>query len=527
MARHLALRLRNRGNTGLPLGVPCGGLTVGSDSGMEVHLAIRRTLARWARLALIVSFSLVGVVGFCVLVCCLNLQRMASEARRALAAESPHFPPDPLGPTGYLDLPHLKTLADHVDSDVAATCDLIASGRRSVQACDEALVQSHRRFAGDLVSWYSGSHPRTRAAWSWLLGIPAWPDQPTWTWEPAAPRYKTVLHASRAVLVAMQDADQQKESDLHDRLVEIHMHYLNDVEAQFGSPLLMPGRVMQWAMEKLLFAHLVRDARQTPLPSHLSRWASHIEQHLQRRIPFGAIIHWERRFLRALVRGFASDTDPLRKMSTCESIIKSALMAPGFGSEADRRDIARLLVADIDRIIDAEAGFFFDRPRHIIALARSDWDALRELRGHDDQALAKLCFRQDVFSQLAIFLGVTIAPRSMTSKAIAYGVLLDQWPTWSRRFEAELEAIAMGRGTVLALRLAQQHASSGSYPEGLEALKDQVSPTTLIDPFSDKLLVYHRVSSGYTLYSVGADGRDDGGDLKRDLLIVAATGSNN
>ncbi|MCS6829639.1 MAG: hypothetical protein RMM08_02110 [Armatimonadota bacterium] len=50
----------------------------------------------------------------------------------------------------------------------------------------------------------------------------------------------------------------------------------------------------------------------------------------------------------------------------------------------------------------------------------------------------------------------------------------------------------------------------GNYPDTLHALKlDEL----IIDPFSGKELVYKREGERYRLYSVGQDGKDDGGRL--------------
>ncbi len=67
------------------------------------------------------------------------------------------------------------------------------------------------------------------------------------------------------------------------------------------------------------------------------------------------------------------------------------------------------------------------------------------------------------------------------------------------------------RTTVLAQRvvtlgmlaLAREWADKGAYPEAL--------PAGLVDPFTGQALVYRREGAGYVLYSVGPDGKDDGG----------------
>jgi hypothetical protein len=57
--------------------------------------------------------------------------------------------------------------------------------------------------------------------------------------------------------------------------------------------------------------------------------------------------------------------------------------------------------------------------------------------------------------------------------------------------------------TLGMLTLARERADKGAYPEAL--------PAGLMDPFSGQALVYRREGAGYVLYSVGPDGKDDGG----------------
>jgi hypothetical protein len=51
----------------------------------------------------------------------------------------------------------------------------------------------------------------------------------------------------------------------------------------------------------------------------------------------------------------------------------------------------------------------------------------------------------------------------------------------------------------------------GAPPKSLSELVPRYFETTPIDPYSDRPLVYRRTADGYLLYSVGINGRDDGG----------------
>lgn len=65
--------------------------------------------------------------------------------------------------------------------------------------------------------------------------------------------------------------------------------------------------------------------------------------------------------------------------------------------------------------------------------------------------------------------------------------------------------------TEIALRLYQ--LETGAYPAKLEALVPQYLDSVPVDPFSPDLsgLIYKPQTNSYSLYSVGPDGKDDGG----------------
>jgi hypothetical protein len=63
----------------------------------------------------------------------------------------------------------------------------------------------------------------------------------------------------------------------------------------------------------------------------------------------------------------------------------------------------------------------------------------------------------------------------------------------------------------LAFALARYRLDHGRYPERLDALVPRYLPDVPRDLFSGRALVYRRDGDGYVLYSVGVNGRDDGG----------------
>jgi hypothetical protein len=63
----------------------------------------------------------------------------------------------------------------------------------------------------------------------------------------------------------------------------------------------------------------------------------------------------------------------------------------------------------------------------------------------------------------------------------------------------------------LAFALAGYRSDHGRYPHSLKELSPAYIADIPNDPFTDRDLVYQSKGTGYLLYSVGPNGRDDGG----------------
>jgi hypothetical protein len=63
----------------------------------------------------------------------------------------------------------------------------------------------------------------------------------------------------------------------------------------------------------------------------------------------------------------------------------------------------------------------------------------------------------------------------------------------------------------LAGALSVYRLEHGTYPEKLDDLVPGNLPRLPVDFYSEKPFLYHQLKSGYLLYSVGENGRDDGG----------------
>jgi hypothetical protein len=68
----------------------------------------------------------------------------------------------------------------------------------------------------------------------------------------------------------------------------------------------------------------------------------------------------------------------------------------------------------------------------------------------------------------------------------------------------------------VALALAAYRSDTGHYPVTLDELAPKHLPKVPGDLFSGAALVYRPTAAGYLLYSVGVNGRDDGGQWTDD-----------
>ncbi|MBN1391352.1 MAG: hypothetical protein JW947_00960 [Sedimentisphaerales bacterium] len=81
----------------------------------------------------------------------------------------------------------------------------------------------------------------------------------------------------------------------------------------------------------------------------------------------------------------------------------------------------------------------------------------------------------------------------------------------SYRVKAEVQSVPV---IIAALRFK---IDKGQYPEDMAELRQSGYITEIpIDPWSDQPLVYKRTADGFTLYSVGLNFKDDGGEVHRD-----------
>jgi len=90
-------------------------------------------------------------------------------------------------------------------------------------------------------------------------------------------------------------------------------------------------------------------------------------------------------------------------------------------------------------------------------------------------------------------------------------------PNSDRAFESVIKLETRRRMTVVAIALKRYFLRHESYPEALEGLVPECIPELSCDPWSGMPFHYRLNADGtFLLYSVGEDGRDDGGDAAPD-----------
>lgn len=86
-------------------------------------------------------------------------------------------------------------------------------------------------------------------------------------------------------------------------------------------------------------------------------------------------------------------------------------------------------------------------------------------------------------------------------------------PPLQRYHQYVTRAATLRRATILITHLHAYDAKNGHYPPTLTAAVD--TPSLTIDPFSDAPFKYNTDGETFTLYSIAADGQDDGGTHDR------------
>ncbi|MGD0649801.1 MAG: hypothetical protein ABSA97_01430 [Verrucomicrobiia bacterium] len=84
----------------------------------------------------------------------------------------------------------------------------------------------------------------------------------------------------------------------------------------------------------------------------------------------------------------------------------------------------------------------------------------------------------------------------------------------------DLAAIASLRCCRTSFALERHRLASGNPPDRFDELVPTYLAAVPTDPFDGQLLRYKKLENGYVVYSVAEDGKDDGGDEKKDITFT-------
>lgn len=103
-------------------------------------------------------------------------------------------------------------------------------------------------------------------------------------------------------------------------------------------------------------------------------------------------------------------------------------------------------------------------------------------------------------------------PVAMTPRTILVRMIL---PAMGRVCEKAVRAQTVNRMTAVTCALERYRLKNGAFPEKLDDLAPAFLPTPPLDPVNNQPFHYKRTSDGwFELYSIGLNGRDDGGVFK-------------
>ncbi len=105
---------------------------------------------------------------------------------------------------------------------------------------------------------------------------------------------------------------------------------------------------------------------------------------------------------------------------------------------------------------------------------------------------------------------------------------LPRWHILSRMFlpslhspqVKEARAIAALRAAKIALAIERYRLAKSGLPDSPDDLVPKLLDAVPSDPFDGQSMRYKKLEKGYVVYSVGEDGKDDGGDEKKDITFT-------
>jgi hypothetical protein len=186
---------------------------------------------------------------------------------------------------------------------------------------------------------------------------------------------------------------------------------------------------------------------------------------------------------------------------------------PGFapGKEPSLQDRAALDSIDWDLILRNNNRWY---GRIVLALRiekRAERERVLETLDKELRALKEKAPGGGALAGLLALLGGTDAIRKQVSQSIGDVLINMTLPAFRRLQQAEDRNEQIQRNLQIAFALAAYRHEQGSYPKQLADLAPKYLKAIPDDLFSGKALIYRSAEKGYLLYSVGVNGKDDGG----------------
>ncbi|MBX9582949.1 MAG: hypothetical protein K2X87_21800 [Gemmataceae bacterium] len=151
-----------------------------------------------------------------------------------------------------------------------------------------------------------------------------------------------------------------------------------------------------------------------------------------------------------------------------------------------------------------------ERLRELEAIEAEVAERVKKYRPREDNLLARLLAKPKTPAEVGEAIGNTLT-----------GLLL---PALGKMVDTRDRATQVERNLSVAFALAAYRADHGKYPAALADLAPGYLKEVPDDLFSGKPLVYRPAADGYLLYSIGPNGKDDGGrspdDDRKDYDLV-------
>lgn len=219
----------------------------------------------------------------------------------------------------------------------------------------------------------------------------------------------------------------------------------------------------------------------------------------------------------------ADQLDRADRFADLDMIQLMAAEGPGFAgsiADVDRTETATdssslnqysALMIDYNAVMRTQNAWI---DRTVAALRQPTWAVRRTaIQSMETEIDSVMEGPRNVFSTAVSFLG---SPRRTFSEGMGQMMVSLSMVGVREVAEAEMRANVKRDLINVGFRLAQYRAEQGEYPKQLADLIPQYTAAIPMDPFADRPFVYRRQPVGFTLYSVGLNGEDDGGKGYRD-----------